>query len=380
MPDLHLPPLLTESLPSVSGRIGSEPEHFVVEELPLYEASGEGDHWYVFVEKRNATTQDLVQAVARAAGVRASDVGSAGMKDKHAVTRQWLSVPTMGRAPETWELPDTMSVLSVSRHKNKLRTGHLRANRFRITLIEVPSAEHATAAVEVSSAAGTVAALDRARAVLAEISRRGLPNYYGPQRFGREGSSFTQALRHFGRPAREVDERLAARKRGGHRDHQRGKLLSSVLQAEVFNRYLTLRLQRAEPLLLGEVVRLEGSSRHFVVEAPDEERPRLEQKDIHRTGPLPGPRTVQAAAEAAELERAAASALELDEDTWVGLGRVAPGARRDLVVHPEELDVHAPTPDQLVVSFVLPSGSYATQLVRELTRSTWLEPRAPFRP
>jgi tRNA pseudouridine13 synthase len=399
MPDLHFPPLLTAHLPSVGGRIGPAPEHFVVEELALYDALGTGDHWYVYVQKRDATTQDLVQAVARAAGVRAADVGSAGMKDKHAVTSQWLSVPTSGRAPEAWDLPDAMSVLAVSRHKNKLRTGHLRANRFRITLVDVPlvgdaqgleaqgleaqgleaqgleaQAQHAG---RQGVGAGGSAALERARSVLQALSEQGLPNYYGPQRFGRDGSSFWQALRHFARPTDAGEGQAATRRRGGHRDHQRAKLLSSVLQAEVFNRYLTLRLERAEPLLRGEVVRLEGSSRHFVVESPDEERPRLEQGDIHRTGPLPGPRTVQAAAEAADLEKTAASALELDERAWAELGRAAPGARRDLVVRPEELTVEALAPDSLLLSFVLPSGSYATQLVRELTRAPWLEPRSP---
>ncbi len=121
---LHVPPLLTEELAPVGGRIGPELEHFVVEELPLYEASGEGDHWYAFIEKRGLTTQDMNFAVSRASGARASDIGCAGMKDKQGVTRQWISVPGQAPEPAAWQLPDAVRVLSQSRHKNKLRTGH----------------------------------------------------------------------------------------------------------------------------------------------------------------------------------------------------------------------------------------------------------------
>lgn len=370
-PELFVPPLWLEESPRVGGRIGSDPEHFCVEELPLYEASGSGEHWYVFVEKRGLTTQDLIQAIGRVAGVRAADIGSAGMKDKHAVTRQWLSVPGTGRAPETWAessaWPAEVRLLAVSRHNNKLRTGHLRGNRFAITLVDVPPE-----------------GLGRARALLSELERRGLPNYYGPQRFGRGGSSFRQALQWLreatSESAPEAGERQEGRKgrgarRGGHRRHTQTKLLSSVIQADVFNRYLARRLSRPEPLLPGEVVRLDGSSRHFVVEDVDKELPRLLEKDIHRTGPLPGPRTLKAAQEAAELEERAAEELGLSATAWEELGRTAPGARRDLLVFPTDVSVEEPAPGTLTVHFALDAGSYATQLIRELTGSPWFELR-----
>lgn len=370
--ELHAPRIATAHLPAVGGRIGPELEHFRVEELPLYEASGEGEHTYVFVEKRGATTQDLIQAVARAAGVRPQDVGSAGMKDKHAVTRQWLSLPTTARPMETWELPEFAEVLEVSRHKNKLRTGHLRANRFRITLVDVPEQ-----------------GLERARAITEQLSREGLPNYYGAQRFGRHGRSFEQALDWLGRGRREgAAERGGERREGsaddpgrrrrkgrGHDRHFQAKLLSSVIQSEIFNRYLSARADRAEPLLPGEVVRLEGTGRHFVVEDVARELPRLEQGDIHRTGPLLGPRTVQATADAAALEGQVIEQLGFGEPELATLAQAAPGARRDLSIHLDELEVEEPMAGHLVLSFVLPAGSYATQLIRELTRSPWLELR-----
>lgn len=362
----HVPPRTLAHLPPTGGRIGSEPEHFFVEEIPLYEASGEGEHWYVFLEKRAATTQELIQAVARAAGVRPQDVGSAGLKDKQAVTRQWLSVPGSGRPPEGWQLPDFARILRVTRHRNKLRTGHLRANRFRITLVDVPEG-----------------GLERARVLVAALTASGLPNYYGPQRFGKRGNNLAQALNwlHERRePASETDPTERPRKddvrsRRRHRSPFDSKFLASVIQSEIFNRYLTARLALEPPLLRGEVVRLEGTSRLFVVEDVERELLRLEQRDIHRTGPVLGPRTVQASGEAAELELRTVRELALSDAELAKLARQAPGARRDLVIAPSELHVEATEPGQLVVSFVLPAGSYATQLVRELTGTGWHELR-----
>ncbi len=345
--------MATAHLPAAGGRVGPALEHFIVEELPLYEASGEGEHLYVFLEKRGATTQELIQAVAKTAGIRPQDVGAAGMKDKHAVTRQWLSLPATARPPESWELPEFAALVEESRHKNKLRTGHLRANRFRITLVDVPPG-----------------GLARAQAILAQLSRRGLPNYYGAQRFGRHGRTLAQALQWL----RQSTGEEGARKGRGHGRHFQTKLLSSAVQSEIFNRYLTARLDCAEPLIAGEVVRLDGTNRLFVVEDVAQELPRFEEGDLHRTGPILGPRTVQARAAAAALEGQVLEELGFGETELAALGRAAPGARRDLLLRPEELEVEELTSGVLVLTFVLPAGSYATQLIRELTRAPWLEP------
>jgi tRNA pseudouridine13 synthase len=361
MTSLHVPPLLTEDLPAVGGRIGPELEHFVVEELPLYEASGEGDHWYAFIEKRGLTTQDLIFAVARASGARASDIGSAGMKDKQGVTRQWISVPASAPEPSAWQLPESLRVVAQSRHRNKLRTGHLRANRFRITLVDVPSD-----------------GLAHADSIVQRLRAQGLPNYFGPQRFGRQGRSFEQALAWVGQGQDAGGPGVAADSRGkkrGPKARFEHKLLPSVLQSDVFNRYLTARLARPEPLLTGEVVRLEGSPKVFTVEDPEKELPRLQQGDIHLTGPMVGPRTVHAAAEAGLMENAALAELGLSEAELERLASAAPGTRRDLRVPLPEIEVEAGGPGELVLSFVLPAGSFATQLLRELTRTPWLEPR-----
>src|SRR5262249_43071472 len=150
--------------------------HFRVDEIPAYAASGSGEHLYVRVQKRELTTPELVRRLARAAGVDARDVGYAGLKDKHAVTSQWLSFPAQAAPPEGWELPPGVELLEVSRHGNKLRTGHLAGNRFSIALV-----------------GGGAGAAERARAIADALLARGLPNYFGAQRFGRGGANLELA-------------------------------------------------------------------------------------------------------------------------------------------------------------------------------------------
>lgn len=340
-------PFATAALPRVGGRIGGAPEDFRVDELPLYAASGAGEHLYVRVEKRELTTPALVGAVARAAGLRERDVGYAGLKDKHAVTSQWLSLAGRIPDPGTWSLPPGVRILETTRHGNKLRTGHLAGNRFRIRLVDVPpgGAEHA-------------------RAVLAELAATGLPNAFGAQRFGRDGANLAKALDWVGGAA------------PGARPPARflGRLLASALQAEWFNRYLLRRVARGVAQLVpGEIVRLAGTGSYFRVDDTAAEQARLTAGDLVLTGPLPGPRRRPApAAEAAALEGEIQQELGLDAGAVGRLGDEAPGAWRDLLVRPEAIECSVPADaaaeGTLEIAFSLPAGSYATVLVRELTR------------
>ncbi len=159
-------PLLTADAPGVGGR-PVEPEDFVVEEIPAYLPCGTGDHGYARVEKRGLTTRQAVDRLCRALSVPPSSAGYAGLKDKHAVTRQWISLA--GVTPDQLlALPATpeLRVLEASRHRNKLKTGHLRGNRFTIRLREL--------------AVDGQLAHDRASAVLEQLGEIGLPNFYGP--------------------------------------------------------------------------------------------------------------------------------------------------------------------------------------------------------
>ena len=338
------PPYCTGELPGTGGAIGSEPEDFRVDELPAYAPSGSGEHRYVLVEKRLMTTPELVKLIARAADVDAREIGYAGLKDKHAVTTQWLSLPNKSRATSEWALPEGVRVLESSLHANKLRTGHLTGNRFEITLTGV--GPHA---------------FENARAIGARIERSGLPNYFGAQRFGRDN----------------LLEALSFLREGGRR-RLNGfllKLYPSVVQSEVFNRYLALRSgDGLDRLLAGEIVRLEGSGATFLVEDLARETPRFERREIHPTGPILGPKMRPARGRPLELEAEAARLTGVDDAMLSTLARFAPGTRRDLRVYPQNLEISTvgggdgAGPERLRLAFELPAGSYATVLVRELTR------------
>jgi tRNA pseudouridine13 synthase len=341
----HEPAIFAHALPLLDAKLGPELEDFVVEELPLYPASGSGEHLYAQIEKRGMTTPQMVRAVSRAAGVEERDVGYAGLKDKHAVTTQWLSLPVKARPLPEWRLPEGVRVLESTRHGNKLRTGHLLGNRFRIRLVSLEPD-----------------GLERARAIAAFIVEQGLLNYFGGQRFGRDGDSLRQALDWL---------RAGARLHGAPRFLL--KLYPSVLQAEVFNRYLSLRRARELTRLIpGEVVRLEGTGSMFVVEDVTREQPRYDAGDLHLTGPIFGPKTRPAAADGAELEAAARAALALSDEQAQTLARQAPGTRRDLRVKVGEISVERVEVDRLELAFALPSGSYATEVVRQFTGGAFL--------
>ena len=347
----HEPPFATASLPPAGGAIGQSPEHFRVDEIPAYLPSGEGDHLYVRVEKRSLTTPDLVRLLAREARVNERDIGYAGLKDRNAVTTQWLSLPQSAAPPDAWQLPDGVQVVEASRHNNKLRTGHLRGNRFQITLTGLEPG-----------------ALARAQAIVDELSRSGLPNYFGGQRFGRGGDNLDRALTWL---------------RGGGRARLPAflyKLYPSVVQSEVFNRYLSLRRNEGFELVFqGEVMRLSNAGSHFVVSDAAVESARFQRREIVPTGPMIGPKMFASSGIPADLERRAITELELDDALLEVLARAAPGARRDLLIFPGDVSLTDAGEGRAELAFVLPSGCYATVLVRELTRNGLLAVNAQAR-
>jgi tRNA pseudouridine13 synthase len=337
-----MPPLRTADLPEMGGSLGPDPEDFVVDEIPAYLPSGKGEHVYLRVRKRRMTTRDAAIALARALRIPERDVGYAGMKDKQGVTTQWFSLPGKAQDVTSVALPPELEVLETSRHGNKLRTGHLRGNRFVLGVVGAPPGGD-----------------ERARALLTRLADQGLLNTFGAQRFGRDGENVATALAWL--------RGEAPLPRG--RERFLSKLYSSAVQAEAFNRYAIARVGVGfERLLLGEVVRLSGSSALFVVENLERETPRLLGGDIALTGPLPGPKLRPAAtSEALDLERSVLGELGLGEKELEALAEHAPGTRRDLVVRPEHGDVQIEG-DRIRISFELPSGSYATEVLREMLR------------
>lgn len=347
----HEPPLVTADLPPLGGHLGTEPEDFLVDEIPAYLPSGDGDHRYVRIQKRCLSTPEMVSIVARTAGAAERDIGTAGLKDKHAVTSQWLSLPRRSRPASEWDLPDGIRVLEESYHANKLRTGHLHGNRFTLRLVEIsPEAPH------------------RLPALVARL-HRGVANAFAEQRFGRDGQNILAAMNWLKDP----------RQLRGPKARFLSKLYPSVIQSDLFNRYLSHRLALGmDSLLAGEIVRLEGSGSNFVVQELAAEQSRYERGELHPQGPMFGPKMRLASAAAQALEERLLAEVGLTSEQLEQLGNHAPGTRRDVLLRPSELDVVIESTSPLLaarLSFSLPAGSYATHLVRELTHGAWFAPR-----
>ncbi|MFM2152431.1 MAG: tRNA pseudouridine synthase [Pseudomonadota bacterium] len=339
-------PLITRDLPGTGGLTKISPEDFVVEELPAYEPCGVGDHLYLWVEKRGLSTAEALRQIAQAFGVSEREMGCAGQKDRQALTRQWMSVLT--KRDEAVVDDDRIRVLDRRRHGNKLRLGHLRGNRFTVTLRGVR--EEAT---------------ERAQAVLDRLRVTGLPNFYGTQRFGRFGdnAALGAALLGLG------DHRELGRAK---RERFMRKMALSALQSELFNRCLAERMQDGllDIALDGDVLRKRETGGHFTCEAPEVDAARVRSGELDVTGPMPGPKERPAArGEALVREERVLAEAGLSRELFAKGGADAEGARRPYRVVVESPSVRRIGDDAIELSFALPSGSYATRLLAEVTKA-----------
>jgi tRNA pseudouridine13 synthase len=335
-------PLWTAEWPGVGGRIRERLEDFEVEEVAAYEPCGQGEHLYLWIEKRGVGSEYLLRTLAQCLDLPTKAVGVAGLKDRHAVTRQWLSVPQQC-APHLGRLEslhaEGIRLLHVTRHRNKLKPGHLRANRFGILIRGAsPAAPW--------------------QAILEKIRCQGLPNYYGPQRFGRGGHTLTlgwQCLRRqLPRHLRPFQFRLAL----------------SAVQSYLFNDYLAHRLQEGllRTALEGDVMAHWPQGGLFRVQDVAAEQQRLEARAIVPTGPMFGARMYPAVAVAAQREAEVLRRYDLTPATFTGFGRLLSGTRRHLLIYVD--DLHAQwEPEGLRLRFTLPAGSYATVLLREVMKN-----------
>ena len=403
-------PYATPDFPGVGGTLRRRPEDFFVQELPLYEPSGEGGHVVVEVQKIGLTTRQAIKRIADELGIDERNVGYAGLKDRHALTRQLLSVPAEGGVDE--ERVMTMRVEGIfpqwaARHGNKLRVGHLSGNRFAVKIRDVYPPD-----------------VTKLRPVLDQLSRDGLPNYYGEQRFGVDAERPTdalgltlirgdlegflklflggddsredvaavrrlydagdlpaaleawprnvqperrtlQALVEAGKPARAIRAI----------DKKTLRFYKSAAQSRVFNEVVADRLRTG---LLSTLRDGDVAAKHnddnlrtggmFLVEDAAVEQPRCERWEVSPTGPMFGRKMRKPAGETAEAERAAAERLgvsvaDFDSET---------GDRRPLRVRPRDTTLAAGSDDDgghITVAFTLPAGSFATTLLRELMKS-----------
>ena len=309
----------------------------MVEEVLPFTLSGSGEHLWVQLRKRQLTTGEAVRKLAKWAGVQRRAVSFAGQKDKHAVTTQWFSIHLPGKPdPEqAWRDADG-EILALQRHTQKLRRGALQGNCFVIT---------------VRDCGGNVEALEER---VKQIRQTGVPNYFGEQRFGRDGKNVVRALEWF-----------AGRYRPKGREHR--AMLLSAARSRIFNQVLAERVRqgiwnRAVP---GDLLMLSGSHSFFLHNAADQDIPvRIVSGDLSPTGPLYGRGDIGIAADAEKLE-----SVVLAQEKELADGLLQAGlkpARRSLRMMPKDLTLEWQDAATMRLSFTLPPGCYATVLLREL--------------
>jgi tRNA pseudouridine13 synthase len=398
-------PFLTADLPGIGGAIKEFPEDFVVEELPRYLPAGDGTHIFFVIEKRGIGTMEAIARLARALGKPPRDFGYAGLKDARGVTRQCLSIEHIDPQRVLDVAVPDVRVLSAARHGNKLKIGHSAGNRF-IVRVRGVSAGQRTAADP----------------ILAVLQQRGLPNYFGPQRFGARGTNpavGAAMLRRdwpeafailLGRPAandrddvhraRElydagdvaaagpawphgfalearacravVIEKGPTQQAFNRIDAPTRRLFLSALQSELFNRVLAERLHALDALETGDLAWLHRNGACFAVQDATVEQPRCASFEISPTGPIFGGKMTEPTGAPAEREARILTAAGFEAfPSRAPDGTPLEGARRPLRVPLANLasdyatDEHGP---YLELRFDLPPGAYATALTRELCR------------
>ena len=404
MPDALLP-YLTADLPGIGGAIRQNLEDFRVSELPLYEASGAGDHVYFRIEKVGVPTPAAVDRIARYMGVRPGDIGLAGLKDAQAITTQMLSLEHADAARLAAYRDAQVRVVWVGRHGNKLRPGHLAGNRFDVRIRGVGEGQ-----------------LEAAREVLEVLKRRGVPNYFGPQRFGARGDTDKLGaalvrgdLREFlaiylgrsspadppeCRGARDAfdagflpraqqlwpwhygSERraLAAWKRTGKAgpaiaaiDKRMRRLYVSAFQSRIFNDVLTRRLGSLDELWEGDLAEKAENGAVFAVVDAAAEQERCRRFEISPTGPIVGYRGKLAEGRMGEIEREVLGAAGASAEDFRRVGALkVKGGRRALrfALGGPDLTAGRDEAGEFVgLAFTAPSGCYATVVLREIMKT-----------
>jgi tRNA pseudouridine13 synthase len=289
----------------------------------------------------------FTRQVARRLSIGPGEVGSAGLKDRCAVTRQWISLPARVEADVGRLDGDGIRVLKLSRHGNKLRAGHLRGNCFNILIRNVDPAT-----------------MEKASPIVDRLRAQGLPNFYGLQRFGREGETVLLGFDLL----RDPDK---ARKL---RNPFLRKLALSAAQSAIFNHYLARRLADCllRKVIAGDVMAKWPAGGMFVAEDLPAEQERFDRREIVHTGPIFGRKTFPAGQEEAVRELACLTDAGMSLKSFAGFGKLMQGTRRHNLVYVDDLQLEN-SPEGVRLHASLPAGTYATILLREIMKSPELE-------
>ena len=330
---------------AISADFKVRPEDFIVDEKLPFELSGEGEHAWLHIQKQGCNTDWVAKALAKIAGVRLRCVGYAGLKDRHGLTSQWFSVHMPGMPDPDWTQIESIEgeegnikLLAATRHSRKLRRGALKENRFSIRLRDL------------KGDVGEMASSIDARCQL--IAERGVPNYCGEQRFGHGMANLAAAAYMFSHD----DLRLPRNKKS---------IYLSASRSWIFNRVLSERVERDvwDTKIPGDVFMLEGKTACFWDDGSSDLEERIKNKEIHPTALLWGEGELRTQLQAAELENRI-----VDENPIFKQGLCqfkVQQMRRALRLMPNNMCWEFQDGD-LLLSFDLPSGCYATMVLREL--------------
>ncbi len=411
-------PFLTESIPGTGGRIKDRIEDFEVEERPLYEPCGKGEHLYLYIEKRGLSTFDVARELAEIFDVNVRSVSYAGLKDVKSISRQYICVPGGDESRLDRREFEAFRVLHISRHTNKLRTGHLKGNYFRVRVRGVEQGD-----------------VSCAREILEILERRGVPNFYGPQRFGSHGRNalfgralvkgkYHRALQAVFAPcaAEEGTGVHEARRFAWQGDYNRSLKLFpksfvpernlaialrdsglglwadmkpsrreyrmilarvpkrylefyiSALQAYLFNEVLKQRYRELDRLMEGDYAYIHDKGAVFLVEDASAESRRAANLEISPSGPIFGYKVPLARGKPGEIEWAVLHGAHIKLGQFhLRIGLKNKGVRRPLRVPVSEVTFQQHE-DGFTTGFFLPKGSYATTVLREIIKPAgWQE-------
>ena len=336
-------PYITKDIQGIGGYIREKNEDFLVEEIPMYEPCGEGTHLYINITKNGLTTLDVQKFISEKTGIKLNDIGFAGMKDKNAITTQTISILVETIKPEEIieKIKDSEFKINWYRlHKNKLKPGHLRGNKFEIVIsgIKIPIEE----------------AFEKCEKISEIIKEKGIPNYYGPQRFGINEDNIQKGL--------DIIKGKYTPKSPWMK-----RFLVSAYQSYLCNIYLSERIKQNKfnTLIKGDIAKKYDSGGMFEVIDLDTEQKRYENKEITFTAPIYGRKFWEATNESGEFEK---QILENNTDMEKFSKIKNKGSRREGRILIPDLEVEKLS-DKIKLKFSLPKGSFATNIVREFTKN-----------
>ena len=334
-------PYLTSQIAPVPAIVKQEPSDFIVEEVPAYLPQGTGEHCYLLIEKEKIPTNDMVRVLAREFKVKEGEIGVAGLKDAQAITRQWVSIRLLPESAANEFSHPQIRIQKISRHLNKLRVGHLKGNRFEIRLRNVAASD-----------------VSRVREVLSILEKRGVPNYFGEQRFGRNNDTHL------------IGRSILEGTFSGRNPRKMNFFYMSAYQSHIFNLCLAKRIETFDRLFDGDLAAKQENGAVFKVVDSKIEMPRIQNFEISPTGPLFGSKMMEPEGFEQDLEISVLKEEGISRSLFFSPFRdiELTGDRRAYRFPVRDLQMNFQD-GILELSFFLPKGCYATAVLREIIKS-----------